>query len=55
MLFTHIFDPKVINNQTKGDGPGFMCEEAGSVGAGVVTPGYKMFAKALIRDNTSLW
>jgi hypothetical protein len=54
MLFTHIFDTKIINNQTKGDGSGFMYEEARSIGASCVTPGSKMFVKAFIGNNARL-
>jgi hypothetical protein len=54
MFLTHIFDSKLIDNQTKGDGSGCMHKEARHIGVGRVTPWSKMFAKAFIGNNARL-
>jgi hypothetical protein len=54
VLFAHIFDTKIINNETEGNGAGFVAEEAWGVGTGMVTPGGQMGSEAVIGNNASL-
>jgi hypothetical protein len=54
MFLPHVFDTKIIDDKAKGDGTGFMTEQARGVGAGVVTMGSKVFFEAGVGNDAGL-
>jgi len=50
VVFSHVFDPKIVNDEAEHDGPPFVAPEAGSGGSFVVTFLFKARAELVVGE-----